>query len=51
MTKIELLKKLDELETRAFLINMIDRWTWEDKQLLNKTEQEIKAIKEEIEKM
>ena len=50
MTKEDLLKKLDELETREFLINMVDRWTWRDKELLNETKAEIKEVKKLLDK-
>lgn len=45
MKREELLKKLNELENRLFLINMIDMWTNEDRRNLEKVEKEILEIK------
>lgn len=39
-----LLKKIEELKERAFLINMTDRWTWEDRKNLEDIERQIKEI-------
>jgi len=45
MKREELLKKLEELENRLFLINMIDMWTNEDRRNLEKVEKEILEVK------
>lgn len=45
MKREELLKKLEELENRLFLINMIDMWTNEDRRNLERVEKEILEIK------
>lgn len=45
MKREELLKKLNELENRLFLINMIDMWTNEDRRNLERVEKEILEIK------
>lgn len=45
MKREELLKKLEELENRLFLINMIDMWTNEDRRNLEKVEREILEVK------
>lgn len=45
MKREELLKKLNELENRLFLINMIDMWTNEDRRNLEKVEKEILEVK------
>lgn len=45
MKREELLKKLNELENRLFLINMIDMWTNEDRRNLEKVEREILEVK------
>lgn len=45
MKREELLKKLNELENRLFLINMIDMWTNEDRKNLEKVEKEILEVK------
>lgn len=45
MKREELLKKLNELENRLFLINMIDMWTNEDRRNLERVEKEILEVK------
>lgn len=45
MKREDLLKKLEALENRRFLINMIDRWTNEDRKNLREVEKEIAEIK------
>ena len=45
MKREELLKKLEELENRLFLINMIDMWTNEDRRNLERVEREILEVK------
>lgn len=45
MKREKLLKKLEELENRLFLINMIDMWTNEDRRNLEKVEKEILEVK------
>lgn len=45
MKREELLKKLNELENRLFLINMIDMWTDEDRRNLERVEREILEVK------
>lgn len=45
MKREELLKKLEELENRLFLINMIDMWTNEDRRNLERVEKEILEVK------
>lgn len=45
MKREELLKKLNELENRLFLINMIDMWTNEDRRNLERVEREILEVK------
>lgn len=45
MKREELLKKLNELENRLFLINMIDMWTDEDRRNLERVEKEILEVK------
>lgn len=45
MKREDLLKKLEELENRLFLINMIDRWTNEDRKNLREVEREIAEVK------
>ena len=45
MKREDLLKKLEVLENRLFLINMIDRWTNEDRKILGEVEKEIAEVK------
>ncbi len=45
-TREEMNKRLEQLETRAFYINMVDHWTREDRDMLAQVEKEIKEIKE-----
>ncbi len=45
MKREDLLKKLEVLENRLFLINMIDRWTNEDRKILREVEEEIAEVK------
>lgn len=45
MKREDLLKKLEVLENRRFLINMIDRWTNEDRKNLREVEKEIAEVK------
>ena len=44
MTHEEMKKKIEELKNRLFLFNMIDRWTIEDEQKVNKIENEIHTL-------
>lgn len=48
MTREELLKKLKELEEREFLINMVDRWTARDRELLAEVEREIANVRKAL---
>lgn len=46
MTKVEIMKKIEELNEREFYINMVDHWTNEDRQMLR----DIKRERTELEK-
>ena len=48
MTREELKRKLEELEDREFIINMVDRWTNEDRELLRRIREEKNNIKKEL---
>ena len=48
MRKEELKRKLKELEEREFIINMVDRWTNEDRELLRRIREEKNTIKKEL---
>ena len=45
MTRQELMKKLENLKEREFLINMVDRWTNEDRKMLDEVKKEILEVK------
>lgn len=49
MTRNEILTKIDELETKAFYLNMKDRWTREDYRTMDKYNNEIHKLKKELE--
>ena len=49
MTVAEIKAKIDELETRRFLIYMTERWTNEDRQMLREVEGEIKMYNDKLE--
>lgn len=45
MTRVEMDKRMKELEQREFLIWMVDRWTERDRRLLDDIEREKKELK------
>lgn len=48
MTVQEIKQKIEELQNRLFLMNMIDRWTQEDRNRVNTIEEEIKELEIQI---
>ena len=44
----ELLEKLDELETRRFMLQMADHWTHEDYLYDDRLYEEIRKVKEQL---
>ena len=48
MTKVEITKRIEELKTQAFFINMTDQLTNDDWNLLREVENEIKELKEKL---
>jgi len=44
----EIMKRIEELQDRIFIIEMIDHWTREDWEYMRKYEQELKELKEQI---
>ena len=48
MTRQEIEKKIEELETKKFYIMMIDRWTNEDREIYDRVTKEIRELKEKI---
>ena len=41
MTKEEIITRIEQLNKRLFLMNMIDRWTSEDREQVTKMENEL----------
>jgi hypothetical protein len=48
MTKIEITKRIEQLENQKFMIYMADHWTTEDRNLLNKVEREIEKLQKKL---
>ena len=48
MTREEIKAKIEELETRKFMNNMVNRWTWENKELDRKLADEIRELKAQL---
>lgn len=48
MTRNELLKELHELEEREFFLNMVDRWTNEDRKAYNAINAEIRRVRKAL---
>ena len=46
MTRVEREKRIERLENRLFLLNMVDRWTNEDRENVRKIETELRELKE-----
>lgn len=46
MTKEEIKKEIERLEEREFMINMADRWTYEDRKALDAIEKRLKELEE-----
>jgi len=45
MTRVEREKRIKELETRLFFLNMVDRPTYEDFKMMTEVENEIRRLK------
>ena len=45
MTKVERKERIEALENRLFLLNMVDRWTNEDRENIRKIETELRELK------
>ena len=48
MTVQEIKQKIEELQSRLFLMNMIDRWTQEDRNRVNAIEEEIRELEIQV---
>lgn len=44
----QITKRIEDLEERIFYIEMIDYWTYEDRELIHKYEKELKELKAKI---
>ena len=44
MTVQEIKERIEQLKNRLFMMNMIDRWTNEDRQTVNKMEDELHEL-------
>ena len=48
MTVQEIKERIEQLQNRLFMINMIDRWTNEDRRRMEETEDEIRELKMQL---
>lgn len=48
MTKMEMTKRIEQLENQKFMIYMTDHWTREDRELLHKVERELETLKAQL---
>lgn len=48
MTKMEITKRIEQLENQKFMIYMTDHWTTEDRELLHKVEKEIEELQNKV---
>ena len=48
MTVQEIKEKIEQLQNRLFMMNMIDRWTNEDRQTVNEMEDELHELELQI---
>ena len=48
MTVKEIKEKIEQLKNRLFLMNMIDRWTNEDRDMVNRIENELHELEAQI---
>lgn len=46
MTRVEREKRIENLKNRLFLLNMVDRWTNEDRDNIRKIEEELRELEE-----
>ena len=45
MTKMEMTKRIEQLENQKFMIHMTSHWTNEDRQILKEVERELTELK------
>ena len=48
MTKMEMTKRIEQLENQKFLIYMTDHWTNEDRKLLYEVEKELAELQKKL---
>lgn len=48
MTVQEIKERIEQLKNRLFMMNMIDRWTNEDRQTVNEMEDELHELEMQI---
>ena len=48
MTKMDAMKRMEQLEERKFIIWMVDRWTVEDRLMLDEIEREMRELRERL---
>ena len=48
MTVQEIKERIEQLKNRLFMMNMIDRWTNEDRQIINEMEDELHELEMQI---
>lgn len=51
MTRQEIEKKIDEIETREFYLQMKDRWDRHDFELSRKHDEEVRKLKEMLKEL
>lgn len=48
MTVQEIKERIEQLKNRLFMMNMVDRWTIEDRQMVNEIEDELHELELQI---
>ena len=48
MTREEIKARIEELETRKFFNNMVDRWDWQNKKIDEELTKEIRELKAQL---
>jgi len=48
MKREDIIKRIKELEAREFIINMIDRWTEEDKRMMAEIANELRTLRAQV---
>lgn len=48
MTVQEIKERIEQLKNRLFMMNMIDRWTNEDRQIVDRMENELHELEMQI---